>query len=286
MTIKKIMVIGAGQMGSGIAQVCAQAGYEVIFNDLKPEIVRKGIEGIDKNLSRQVKKERMTNEEKDAVISRLLPSSDLQDAKEADLVIEAAVENINVKCKIFSNLDAIIPEHAILATNTSSLPITEIAAATNRPEKVIGMHFMNPVPVMKLVEIIRGLATADEVYQTIEDLTHALSKVPVEVNDSPGFVSNRVLMPMINEAIYTLYEGVATKEAIDEVMKLGMNHPMGPLTLADFIGLDTCLYIMETLHDGFGDDKYRPCPLLRKYVKAGWLGKKSGRGFYIYDESI
>ncbi|KKB36492.1 3-hydroxybutyryl-CoA dehydrogenase [Bacillus thermotolerans] len=286
MTIKKIMVIGAGQMGSGIAQVCAQAGYEVIFNDLKPEIVRKGIEGIDKNLSRQVKKERMTNEEKDAVISRLLPSSDLQDAKEADLVIEAAVENINVKCKIFSNLDAIVPEHAILATNTSSLPITEIAAATNRPEKVIGMHFMNPVPVMKLVEIIRGLATADEVYQTIEDLTHALSKVPVEVNDSPGFVSNRVLMPMINEAIYTLYEGVATKEAIDEVMKLGMNHPMGPLTLADFIGLDTCLYIMETLHDGFGDDKYRPCPLLRKYVKAGWLGKKSGRGFYIYDESI
>ncbi|KKB44896.1 3-hydroxybutyryl-CoA dehydrogenase [Bacillus thermotolerans] len=286
MTIKKIMVIGAGQMGSGIAQVCAQAGYEVIFNDLQPEIVRKGIEGIDKNLSRQVKKERMTNEEKDAVISRLLPSSDLQDAKEADLVIEAAVENINVKCKIFSNLDAIVPEHAILATNTSSLPITEIAAATNRPEKVIGMHFMNPVPVMKLVEIIRGLATADEVYQTIEDLTHALSKVPVEVNDSPGFVSNRVLMPMINEAIYTLYEGVATKEAIDEVMKLGMNHPMGPLTLADFIGLDTCLYIMETLHDGFGDDKYRPCPLLRKYVKAGWLGKKSGRGFYIYDESI
>ncbi|KKB41037.1 3-hydroxybutyryl-CoA dehydrogenase [Bacillus thermotolerans] len=286
MTIKKIMVIGAGQMGSGIAQVCAQAGYKVIFNDLKPEIVRKGIEGIDKNLSRQVKKERMTNEEKDAVISRLLPSSDLQDAKEADLVIEAAVENINVKCKIFSNLDAIVPEHAILATNTSSLPITEIAAATNRPEKVIGMHFMNPVPVMKLVEIIRGLATADEVYQTIEDLTHALSKVPVEVNDSPGFVSNRVLMPMINEAIYTLYEGVATKEAIDEVMKLGMNHPMGPLTLADFIGLDTCLYIMETLHDGFGDDKYRPCPLLRKYVKAGWLGKKSGRGFYIYDESI
>ncbi|HEY9577031.1 MAG TPA: 3-hydroxyacyl-CoA dehydrogenase NAD-binding domain-containing protein, partial [Pseudobacillus sp.] len=207
----------------------------------------------------------------------------LQDAKDVDLVIEAAVENMDVKCRIFSHLDNIAPAHTILATNTSSLPITEIAAATNRPEKVIGMHFMNPVPVMKLVEIIRGLATADEVYQTIEEITTTLSKVPVEVNDFPGFVANRVLMPMINEAIYTLYEGVATKEAIDEVMKLGMNHPMGPLTLADFIGLDTCLYIMETLHDGFGDDKYRPCQLLRKYVKAGWLGKKTGRGFYTYD---
>ena len=197
--------------------------------------------------------------------------------------MQAAVENMDVKCKIFSHLDKITPAHTILATNTSSLPITEIAAATDRPERVIGMHFMNPVPVMKLVEIIRGLATADEVYETIEEITTKLSKVPVEVNDFPGFVANRILMPMINEAIYTLYEGVATKEAIDEVMKLGMNHPMGPLTLADFIGLDTCLYIMETLHDGFGDDKYRPCPLLRKYVKAGWLGKKTGRGFYTYD---
>lgn len=283
MEVKKLMVIGAGQMGSGIAQVCAQAGYEVLLNDLKAEFVERGLGVIEKNLSRQVQKERITNGEKEEIIGRISKSTDLQDAKDVDLVIEAAVENMDVKCRIFSHLDKIVPAHTILATNTSSLPITEIAAATNRPEKVIGMHFMNPVPVMKLVEIIRGLATADEVYQTIEEITTTLSKVPVEVNDFPGFVANRVLMPMINEAIYTLYEGVATKEAIDEVMKLGMNHPMGPLTLADFIGLDTCLSIMETLHDGFGDDKYRPCPLLRKYVKAGWLGKKAGRGFYTYN---
>ncbi|MEK5393750.1 3-hydroxybutyryl-CoA dehydrogenase [Margalitia sp. FSL K6-0131] len=283
MNIKTVMVIGAGQMGSGIAQVCAQAGYKVILNDLKDEFVEKGLGVISKNLSRQVQKERITEDEKNNILSNLVKSTNLGDAKEADIVIEAAVENMNIKAKIFADLDQIAPEHTILASNTSSLPITEIAAATKRPEKVIGMHFMNPVPVMKLVEIIRGLATADEVYQVIEDMTKTLNKVPVEVNDFPGFVSNRVLMPMINEAIYTLYEGVATKEAIDEVMKLGMNHPMGPLTLADFIGLDTCLYIMETLHEGFGDDKYRPCPLLRKYVKAGWLGKKTGRGFYIYD---
>ncbi|MBB2479115.1 3-hydroxybutyryl-CoA dehydrogenase [Bacillus sp. APMAM] len=283
MNIKTVMVIGAGQMGSGIAQVCAQAGYKVILNDLKDEFVEKGLGVISKNLSRQVQKERMTEDEKNNILSNLVKSTNLGDAKEADIVIEAAVENMNIKAKIFADLDQIAPEHTILASNTSSLPITEIAAATKRPEKVIGMHFMNPVPVMKLVEIIRGLATADEVYQVIEDMTKTLNKVPVEVNDFPGFVSNRVLMPMINEAIYTLYEGVATKEAIDEVVKLGMNHPMGPLTLADFIGLDTCLYIMETLHEGFGDDKYRPCPLLRKYVKAGWLGKKTGRGFYIYD---
>lgn len=283
MNVKNIMVIGAGQMGSGIAQVCAQAGYSVILNDLKPDFVERGIGVIKKNLSRQVEKERMTADEMEAVLKNVTASSDLQDAKNVELVIEAAVENMEIKTKIFSQLDEIAPEHAILASNTSSLPITEIAAATKRPEKVIGMHFMNPVPVMKLVEIIRGLATADEVYQTIEDITKTLKKVPVEVNDFPGFVSNRILMPMINEAIFTLYEGVATKEAIDEVMKLGMNHPMGPLTLADFIGLDTCLYIMETLHEGFGDDKYRPCPLLRKYVKAGWLGKKTGRGFYVYE---
>jgi 3-hydroxybutyryl-CoA dehydrogenase len=283
MSVKKIMVIGAGQMGSGIAQVCAQAGYDVFLNDLKPEFVERGLAGIKKNLGRQVDKGRMTAEQLDEIVGRITSSSDLQDAKNADLIIEAAVENMEIKAKIFAQLDEIAPEHAILASNTSSLPITEIAAATKRPEKVIGMHFMNPVPVMKLVEIIRGLATADEVYQTIEDITKTLEKVPVEVNDFPGFVSNRILMPMINEAIYTLYEGVATKEAIDDVMKLGMNHPMGPLTLADFIGLDTCLYIMETLHEGFGDDKYRPCPLLRKYVKAGWLGKKSGRGFYTYE---
>ncbi|MCM3664596.1 3-hydroxybutyryl-CoA dehydrogenase [Mesobacillus subterraneus] len=283
MSVKTIMVIGAGQMGSGIAQVCAQAGYSVFLNDLKSEFVDRGLAGIRKNLNRQVDKGRMTSEQLDEVVGRITSSSDLQDAAKVDLVIEAAVENMDIKVKIFAQLDEIAPAHAILASNTSSLPITEIAAATKRPEKVIGMHFMNPVPVMKLVEIIRGLATADEVYQTIEDITKTLGKVPVEVNDFPGFVSNRILMPMINEAIYTLYEGVATKEAIDEVMKLGMNHPMGPLTLADFIGLDTCLYIMETLHEGFGDDKYRPCPLLRKYVKAGWLGKKSGRGFYTYE---
>ncbi|CAG9606709.1 3-hydroxybutyryl-CoA dehydrogenase [Pseudoneobacillus rhizosphaerae] len=282
MIIQKVMVIGAGQMGSGIAQVCAQAGYEVVLNDLKDEFVDRGLHVIRKNLSRQVEKERMTVEEMNTVLDRLTASTELTDAKDVDLVIEAAIENMEIKAKLFAQLDEIAPREAILASNTSSLPITEIAAATKRPEKVIGMHFMNPVPVMKLVEIIRGLATSDEVYQAIEDMTKTLKKVPVEVNDFPGFVSNRILMPMINEAIYTLYEGVATKEAIDDVMKLGMNHPMGPLTLADFIGLDTCLYIMETLHEGFGDTKYRPCPLLRKYVKAGWLGKKTGRGFYQY----
>ncbi|MBM7690648.1 3-hydroxybutyryl-CoA dehydrogenase [Peribacillus deserti] len=282
MGIQKVMVIGAGQMGSGIAQVCAMSGYSVILHDLKEEFVERGISTINKNLSRQINKGKLTQEKMEETVQRIQKSSDLQNAKNVDLVIEAAVENMKIKKELFAELDNICPEDTILATNTSSLPITEIAAATNRPEKVIGMHFMNPVPVMKLVEIIRGLATADEVYQTVEDMAKALNKVPVEVNDFPGFVSNRILMPMINEAIYTLYEGVASKEAIDEVMKLGMNHPMGPLTLADFIGLDTCLYIMETLHEGFGDDKYRPCPLLRKYVKAGWLGRKSGRGFYSY----
>lgn len=283
MEIKKVMVVGAGQMGSGIAQVCAMAGYKVYLNDLTGELVGKGLSTIEKNLSRQVAKGRMTEIEKANVVENISQSTDLNDAEKVDIVIEAATENMEVKKEIFAKLDTIAAEHVILASNTSSLPITEIAAATTRPEKVIGMHFMNPVPVMKLVEIIRGLATADDVYETVEEMAKTLGKVPVEVNDFPGFVSNRVLMPMINEAIYTLYEGVATKEAIDEVMKLGMNHPMGPLTLADFIGLDTCLYIMETLHEGFGDDKYRPCPLLRKYVKAGWLGKKTGRGFYMYD---
>ncbi|VXB81506.1 3-hydroxybutyryl-CoA dehydrogenase [Bacillus sp. 349Y] len=281
-SIQKVMVIGAGQMGSGIAQVCAQAGYDVTLNDLKGEFVERGLSSIEKNLARAVEKGRMSADEKDQVTGRLSSSTDLQDAKGVDLVIEAAVENMDIKKTIFAQLDEIAPEHTILATNTSSLPITEIAAATNRPQQVIGMHFMNPVPVMKLVEIIRGLATTDEVYAAIEDMTNKLHKTPVEVEDFPGFVANRILMPMINEAVYTLYEGVASKEDIDSVMKLGMNHPMGPLTLADFIGLDTCLYIMETLHEGFGDDKYRPCPLLRKYVKAGWLGRKTGRGFYEY----
>ena len=276
------MVVGAGQMGSGIAQVCAMAGYHVILHDIKQEYVDRGMTFITKNLSRQVEKSRMTKDEMNETVAHITSSIDVKNASDVDLVIEAAVENMEIKASLFKQLDKIAPKHAILATNTSSLPITEIAASTKRPEKVIGMHFMNPVPVMKLVEIIRGLATSDEVYETIEEMTKTLKKVPVEVNDFPGFVSNRILMPMINEAIYTLYEGVASKEAIDEVMKLGMNHPMGPLTLADFIGLDTCLYIMETLHKGFGDDKYRPCPLLRKYVKAGWLGRKSGRGFYTY----
>ncbi|MFC7371572.1 3-hydroxybutyryl-CoA dehydrogenase [Fictibacillus iocasae] len=282
MNIQTIMVIGAGQMGSGIAQVCAMAGYSVYLHDLKEEFVEKGMGIIQKNLSRQVEKGRMAEDEKTAVLERLTSSTELKNAEKCDLIIEAVVENMEVKTNLFKILDEFAPEHAILASNTSSLPITEIAASTKRPEKVIGMHFMNPVPVMKLVEIIRGLQTADDVYETIENVSRKLSKVPVEVNDFPGFISNRILMPMINEAIFAVYEGVATPEAVDEIMKLGMNHPMGPLTLADFIGLDTCLYIMETLHEGFGDDKYRPCPLLRKYVKAGWLGKKSGKGFYDY----
>ena len=283
MTIQKVMVIGAGQMGSGIAQVCAQAGFDVKLNDMKQEFFERGLGVITKNLSRDVEKGRKTEEQKQAILSRITMSLELQDAADVDIVIEAAVENMEIKQSIFKQLDEIAPKHAILATNTSSLPITEIGAVTKRPEQVIGMHFMNPVPVMKLVEIIRGLATADEVYEAVEEMTRKLDKTPVEVNDFPGFVSNRILLPMINEAIYTLHEGVATKEAIDDVMKLGMNHPMGPLTLADFIGLDTCLYIMEILHEGLGDSKYRPCPLLRKYVAAGWLGKKSGRGFYVYE---
>lgn len=283
MSVQNIMVIGAGQMGSGIAQVCAMAGYSVVLQDVKKEQLDRGIAVISKNLARQIEKGRMAEEDMNDTLARITPVLTIQSAAEADLVIEAAVERMDIKKQIFTQLDEIAPARTILASNTSSLPITEIAAATKRPEQVIGMHFMNPVPVMKLVEIIRGLATTDEVYETIEDITKRIGKVPVEVNDFPGFVSNRILLPMINEAIYTLYEGVATKEAIDEVMKLGMNHPMGPLTLADFIGLDTCLYIMEVLHEGLGDSKYRPCPLLRKYVKAGWLGKKTGRGFYVYE---
>lgn len=283
MTIETVMVIGAGQMGSGIAQVCAQAGFQVILNDMKEEFYERGLNTITKNLTRDVEKGRKTQQEKEDILARITKSLTIEDAKKADIVIEAAVENMEIKQTIFKQLDALAPKHAILATNTSSLPITEIAAVTNRPEKVIGMHFMNPVPVMKLVEIIRGLATADEVYEAVAAMTKLLGKTGVEVNDFPGFISNRILLPMINEAIYALYEGVATKEAIDDVMKMGMNHPMGPLTLADFIGLDTCLSIMEILHEGLGDSKYRPCPLLRKYVAAGWLGKKSGRGFYTYE---
>ncbi|TXK85918.1 3-hydroxybutyryl-CoA dehydrogenase [Paenibacillus sp. N3.4] len=282
MSIQKLMVIGAGQMGSGIAQVAATAGLQVIVHDIKAEFVEKGFNIIKKNLSRDVEKGRKRQEEMDEIVSRITLSTDLADAKDVDVVVEAVIENMQIKSDIFRKLDEISPPHAILASNTSSLPITEIAAVTKRPDKVIGMHFMNPVPVMKLIEVIRGLATSDETYAIIEDLAKRMGKTAVEVHDFPGFVANRILLPMINEAIYCVYEGVATPEAVDEIMKLGMNHPMGPLTLADFIGLDTCLSIMEILHEGLGDSKYRPCPLLRKYVKAGWLGRKSGRGFYSY----
>ena len=283
MNVKTIMVIGAGQMGGGIAQVCAQAGYDVILNDIKDEFVRRGLQVMDKNLSRNVEKGKITSERKAEILALITPSTSLDDAKSADVVIEAAVENMQIKADIFTKLDQVCPEHTILSTNTSSLPITEIAAVTKRPEQVIGMHFMNPVPVMKLVEIIRGLATSDEVYQTIEEMSLRMEKVPVEVNDSPGFVSNRLLMPFLNEAIFVLQDGLAKPKDIDSVMMLGMNHPMGPLKLADFIGLDTCLAALEVLHKGLGDSKYRPCPLLRKYVAAGWLGKKTGRGFYVYE---
>ncbi|OAJ76024.1 3-hydroxybutyryl-CoA dehydrogenase [Brevibacillus sp. SKDU10] len=282
MSIQTIMVIGAGQMGSGIAQVAAHAGFRVILHDQSMSFLERGLGNIGKNLNRQVEKGKLTEETKGKILSRITTSTELTNARDADVVIEAVVENMQVKTEIFKKLDEICQPHAILASNTSSLPITEIAAATNRPEQVIGMHFMNPVPVMKLVEMIRGLQTSDEVYQTIEELAKRLDKIPVSCKDFPGFISNRVLMPMINEAIYCVYEGVATPEAVDDIMKLGMNHPMGPITLADFIGLDTCLYIMEVLYEGFGDSKYRPCPLLRQYVKAGWLGRKSGRGFYVY----
>jgi 3-hydroxybutyryl-CoA dehydrogenase len=282
MSVNKIMVIGAGQMGGGIAQVAAEAGFQVVLNDIDQEYIDKRLAFIDKLLTKNIDKGKITEEHKKETLARLIPSTDLADAADVDFVVEAASENMAIKGKIFRTLDEVCKPDVILATNTSSLPITEIAAVTNRPELVIGMHFMNPVPVMKLVEIIRGIATSDACYQTVEDLTVRLNKTPVEVNDYPGFISNRILMPMINEAVYCVYEGVAEPDAIDTVMKLGMNHPMGPLTLADFIGLDTCLAIMEILYEGFGDSKYRPCPLLRKMVKAGWLGKKSGKGFFDY----
>ena len=278
-----VFVIGAGQMGSGIAQVFAQADYDVYLHDKDGAILERARNSIERLLYRSVEKERITEEERNAIVNRLQFTSQIEDAKAADLVVEAVVENMDVKKEIFKQLDEITSPYTILATNTSSLSITEIASVTKRPEKVIGMHFMNPVPVMELVEVIRGLQTDDITYETIVSVTKTLYKTAVTSKDFPGFISNRILMPMINEAIYTVYEGVATIEDVDTVMKLGMNHPMGPLTLADFIGLDTCLYIMEVLYEGFGDSKYRPCPLLHQYVQAGWHGKKSGKGFYTYE---
>lgn len=282
MEIKTIAVIGAGQMGTGIAQVHAEAGYSVYLYDINEKQVEAGLASIRKRLERNAAKGRITADSLQQTMENLRASHVLSDVSGAELIIEAASEKMEVKKAIFTQLSEEAKEGAILATNTSSLPITEIAAVTTRAEQVIGMHFMNPVPVMKLVEVIRGLATSDETTKAVMEVVENLQKTAVEVQDSPGFAANRILMPMINEAVFTLHEGTADADGIDNVMKLGMNHPMGPLELADFIGLDTCLYIMEILHEGLGEDKYRPCPLLRKYVKAGWLGKKTGRGFYEY----
>ena len=277
-----IGVVGAGTMGNGIAQVAARAGYNVIMRDVTEEFLQRGMAAIDKSLQRDVDKERLEGAQKSEIIDRVRTDTSLESLHDAVIVIEAVTEDLKVKTEVFQNLDRIVGEDAILASNTSSISITKLAAATKRPDKVIGMHFMNPVPVMKLVEVIRGMATSDDTYEKVRQLTERLGKTALDCQDSPGFISNRVLMPMINEAIFTLYEGVATRESIDGIMKLGMNHPMGPLTLADFIGLDVCLAIMNVLHDGMGDPKYRPCPLLKRYVDAGWLGRKSGRGFYEY----
>jgi 3-hydroxybutyryl-CoA dehydrogenase len=279
---ERVAVIGAGQMGNGIAHVFAQSGFDVTMIDVSSDALEKGKGTIAANLDRQIKKGTLQAADKEAILGRIATQQALSAVKGASLVVEAATENSDLKFKIFSELDAAADAGAILATNTSSISITEIAARTKRPEHVIGMHFMNPVPVMQLVEVIRGLATSDETTQRVVDLSKAVGKTPVEVRDYPGFVANRILMPMINEAVYCVMEGVGTAESIDTVMKLGMNHPMGPLALADLIGLDTCLAILEVLHDGLGDPKYRPCPLLRKYVAAGWLGRKSKRGFYAY----
>jgi len=282
MEIKQVAVIGAGTMGNGIAQTFAQAGYPVAMVDIAPEPLQRGLATIERSLAKLVEKGRLSAADREATLARIRTSTSLDAAAGADLAVEAVFENVAVKKEALQKLDAILPSHAILASNTSSISITVLAAAVRRPAQVIGMHFMNPVPLMQLVEVIRGLQTADETAATVMETVKGLGKTPVLVHDAPGFVANRILMPMINEAVYTLMEGVATAEAIDTVMKLGMNHPMGPLALADLIGLDVCLAIMEVLHRDLGDDKYRPCPLLRQMVAAGYLGRKSGRGFYTY----
>jgi len=282
MEVRRVFVAGAGQMGSGIAQVAAQAGLQVTMQDIAPEFLDRGMATIRRNLARSVEKGRITREEQQAILERLQTTLNLEAAAEADVVVEAIVENLQAKKDLFSELDRVCPAATILASNTSSLPITELAASTKRPDRFIGMHFMNPVPVMQLVEVVRGHLTSDETHAVIRDLAVRMGKTPVTVQDYPGFVANRVLFPMINEAIYCLMEGVASAEDIDTVMRLGMNHPMGPLALADLIGLDTCLAILETLYRGLGDPKYRPCPLLRRMVSAGLLGRKTGRGFYTY----